>query len=139
MKNRIVKILAVSALGAALLAGCTNKDADPVTEEPEVVVEENDELTFEDLQANYQILSECYEKTEELYLNPAVAQDDNIEKLLNEARGIIDEMGTLKEDDFETPEDMSAFNDTMADMIDNLSAVIDQMQPAVTDEEESEE
>ncbi len=142
MKNKIVKILAVSALSAALMAGCGEAEAADTTAETKVAVEEeeaaeteSDEFKFSDLQDNFVILNDCYNKVEELYNNDAVAQDDNVESLLTEAKGIIDEMGELTEDDFSSSEDMIKFNDTMADMIDALGAVVDKMQPADAAEE----
>ncbi|MBP5609407.1 MAG: hypothetical protein J6X66_14210 [Lachnospiraceae bacterium] len=145
MKNKIVKILAVSALSAALMAGCGEAEAAADAAETKVAAEENeetettetssDEFAFSDLQDNFVILNDCYNKVEELYNNDAVAQDDNVESLLTEAKGIIDEMGELTEADFSSSEDMIKFNDTMADMIDALGAVVDKMQPAEAAEE----
>lgn len=152
MKNKLVKILAVSALSAALMAGCGEAEAEATkADDTDVVVEEKEaadaeaeetksgELTFSDLQDNFVILNDCYNKVEELYKDDAVAQDDNVESLLTEAKGIIDEMGELTEDQFDGSDDMVKLNDSMATMIDALSAIVDKMQPAEAEEAPAEE
>ena len=87
-------------------------------------------LTFEDLQDNYAILSDVYNQVEELYMNDQIAQDDEVESLLTEAKGIIDEMGEATEDDFASQDDYVQMNDSMATMIDALGKIVDGMTEA---------
>ena len=142
MKNKIVKVLAATALSVALMAGCGNNGAATTTETKETTEvtekpaekEEADtqetgtEFTFSDLQDSYKMLVECYDEVEGLYANENIAQDSEVESLLTEAKGIIDEMGELKEDDFASTDDMIAFNDTIATMVEALGGVVDKME-----------
>ncbi len=115
-------MLIASLMGTMILAGCGDDDEkeatkeavtettteekeepeapEPAEEEAEPAEEDEEELeaqgmTFEDLQYNYSLLVDCYNQVEELYKNDAIAQDDDIESMLTEAKGLIDEMGEL--------------------------------------------
>lgn len=146
MKNKIVKVLAGAVLSVALMAGCGNNSASTATtetkettdvkedtakeEEKEDTQASGAEFTFSDLQDSYKMLTDCYDQVEALYADENIAQDSEVESLLAEAKGIIDEMGELKEDDFASTDDMIAFNDTIADMVEALGGVVDKMQAA---------
>ncbi len=149
MKKKLLAMLVAGVLGATLLAGCGGEEAATATE-PETETEEasdeasdesSSEITFEDLQDNYAVLVDCYNQVEELYMNDQIAQDDEIESLLSEAKGIIDEMGEATEDDFSSQEDYKAMNDSMATLIDSLGNIVDGMETTGSDssEEGSEE
>ncbi|MBR6256761.1 MAG: hypothetical protein IKR23_05210 [Lachnospiraceae bacterium] len=144
MKNRIVKVLAGAALSVALMAGCGSEEAASTAPETKETTEAKEEpaeeetkteetgaeFTFADLQDSYKSLVESYDAVEGLYADDAIAQDDEVESLLAEAKGIIDDMGEMTEDDFSSTDDMIAFNDTIATMIEALGGVVDKMQAA---------
>ena len=141
MKKKLLAMLIVGVMGASLLTGCGGSDDAAATQAPaqeatqteskteektETTAETNSsELTFEDLQDNYAILVDCYNQVEELYMNDQIEQDDDIESLLTEAKGIIDEMGEATEDDFGSEQDLQDMNDAMATMIDALGQIVD--------------
>ena len=60
-------------------------------------------------------------------MNDGIAQDDNIEALLTEAKGIIDQMGELTEADFQSQDDLKSMNDSMVTMVDSLGKIVDGM------------
>ena len=69
------------------------------------------------MQDNFVILNDTYREVEELYMDDGIAQDDDIEELLNEAKSLIDEMGELSEDDFESQQDLVDMNESMVDIL----------------------
>ncbi|XME02320.1 hypothetical protein QYZ88_016865 [Lachnospiraceae bacterium C1.1] len=88
------------------------------------------ELTFADLQDNFAILKDLYDKVEAAYMDETIAQSDEVESLLTEAKDVIDQMGELKEEDFESQEDIQAINDSMVTMVEALGGIVDKMEGA---------
>ena len=86
------------------------------------------EGAFADLQENYATLVETYNLVEDAYMNDAIAQDDTVEELLTEAKGIIDEMGELSESDFASDDDINAMNTSILQIMEGLDGVVDLMQ-----------
>ena len=144
MKKKLLAVMLVGAMGMSMLMGCggsedttetkapaqesvQEEDTKEETKEEEKTDESSDGLTFEDLQDNYVILNDVYNQVEELYLNDQIAQDDDIESLLTEAKGIIEEMGEATEDDFTSQQDYKDMNDAMASLIDSLGVIVDGM------------
>ncbi|MBR6328554.1 MAG: hypothetical protein IKR68_02780 [Lachnospiraceae bacterium] len=152
MKKRILALVISGIMAASMMTACGGTEkaepapAETKTEEKtEEKAEENTEekaeekteekaeestgsITFEDLQDNYKILVDCYNQVEDLYMNEQIAQSDETESLLTEAKGIIDEMGEATEDDFAGEQDMVDMNDAMATMIDALGKIVDGME-----------
>ena len=147
MKKKLLAMLVAGVLGATLLAGCGGEEpaATETTETEEASDEASDEssseITFADLQDNYAVLVDCYNQVEDLYMSDQIAQDDDIESLLSEAKGIIDEMGEATEDDFSSQEDYQTMNDSMVSLIDSLGKIVDGMETTGSDssDESSEE
>ncbi len=133
MKKKLLAMLIAGVLGATLLAGCGSEEPATTTETTDAAdaadaADDSSEITFEDLQDNYVVLVDSYNQVEDLYMSDKIAQDDDIESLLSEAKGIIDEMGEATEDDFAGPEDYKAMNDSMASLIDSLGKIVDGME-----------
>ncbi len=64
------------------------------------------------------------------YNNDAIAQSDEIDKNLADAKDLMDQMGELSETDFKSQEDLETINNSMLQMCDILSAIIDKMEAA---------
>jgi len=90
----------------------------------------SDDLTFEDLQNNYAILTEIYNYAEELYTSDLVAQSDEAEANLTEAKSLIDEIGELNEADFPDQASINEMNDSFVTLIDAIGAIVDTYEPA---------
>lgn len=94
-------------------------------------------FTFADLQDNYAILSELYDTVEAAYNDDSIAQSDEVEANLTEAKDLIDQMGELTEADFADEKDLLEMNDAIYDMCEALGAIVDQMEEAPADTETS--
>ena len=153
MKKRILEILLLGAMGAALLAGCKGGEAiagaqsAPATAQSAPATVEagtetlgggtvaaaeagSAELTFEDIQDSYVKLVDAYNQVEELYMSDKVAQDDRIEELLKETKGIIEQMGEAKREDFTSQEDYITVHNSMATLINSLIDIVGNMKEA---------
>ncbi len=156
MKKKISFILLAGALIAALFTGCsgsgsaagaatgaveqeqTEDTAGTVTDTADAAgsaeaESSTPELTFEDLQNNYQKLVESYDQVEALYMTDQVAQNDKIEELLGEAKSIIEEMGEATREDFSSQQDYITMNNNMATLIDSLIEIVAGMKTAKPD------
>ncbi|MBQ9437391.1 MAG: hypothetical protein IJU50_03590 [Lachnospiraceae bacterium] len=144
MKKKLVALVLVGMMSVSLLAGCgggnssssapaaapaQTKDEAPAAEAP-ASTQSSGSITFSDLQDNYVILTDVYQKVEDLYMNDAIAQDDEVEGLLTEAKDLIDQMGELNESDFSSEDDMIQLNDAMVNVIEGLGKVVDMMSAA---------
>ena len=141
MKKKLLTMMLACMLVVSLLAGCGSKEesaaAEPAQEaeeapapeaaEAEPAAETSSGLTFQDLQNNYATLVDLYNQVEELYMNDQIAQDDNIESLLSEAKGLIDQMGEATEEDFSSEQDLQDMNDAMVTMAESLGKIVDGM------------
>ena len=99
-------------------------------------------FTFADLQDNYAILSDLYDTVEAAYMDESIAQSDDVEANLTEAKELIDQMGELTEADFADEKDLLEMNDAIYNMCEALGAIVDQMEEAPAEAEapaESEE
>ncbi len=86
------------------------------------------EGAFADLQENYATLVETYNLVEDAYMSDAIAQDDTVEELLTEAKGLIDEMGELSESDFTSDDDINTMNTSILQVMEGLDGIVDLMQ-----------
>ncbi|MBQ9505409.1 MAG: hypothetical protein IJU93_10435, partial [Lachnospiraceae bacterium] len=143
MKKRFLEILLLGAMGAALLAGCKGGEAIAGAQSAPATVEAGTEtlgggtaaaaeagsaeLTFEDIQDSYVKLVDAYNQVEELYMSDKVAQDDRIEELLRETKGIIEQMGEAKREDFTSQEDYITVHNSMATLINSLIDIVGNM------------
>ena len=141
MKKKLLTMMLACMLVVSLLAGCGSKEESaaaepaqeaeeapaPEAEEAEPAAETSSGLTFQDLQNNYATLVDLYNQVEELYMNDKIAQDDNIESLLSEAKGLIDQMGEATEEDFSSEQDLQDMNDAMVTMAESLGKIVDGM------------
>ncbi|ETP71937.1 hypothetical protein UYO_2077 [Lachnospiraceae bacterium JC7] len=136
MKKNFLTVMLVGVISSFMLAGCGGSDTPEATTAQTTAAEtkaaEQDSenagsLTFEDLQDNYKIMTDVYNKVEDLYLNDKIEQDDNIEALLTQAKDIISEMGELSEADFTEGKDFQDINDAMVNIIEGLGNVVDGM------------
>lgn len=82
--------------------------------------------TFATLQENYAAMTEAYNAVVEAYGSDSVEANADIENALNEAAGIIEEMGTIQQVDI-TEADAEELNGAMMDILEVLSAVVDAM------------
>ena len=91
-------------------------------------------FTFADLQDNYALLSDLYDKVEAAYMDNSIAQSDEVEANLTEAKDLIDQMGELTEADFADEKDLLEMNDAIYNMCDALGAIVDKMEAAPAEE-----
>ena len=96
-------------------------------------------FTFADLQDNYALLSDLYDQVEAAYMDNSIAQSDEVEANLTEAKDLIDQMGELTEADFADEKDLLEMNDAIYNMCDALGAIVDQMEAAPAEEAPAEE
>ena len=95
-------------------------------------------MDMETLQQNFATLSDLYQTVEDLYMhNDGIAQDDDVEDLLESAKEVIDEMGDLDENDFDGEDDMIQLNDSMVTLIEALGGIVDRM--TIDDEDDDED
>ncbi|MBR6400526.1 MAG: hypothetical protein IKS17_04810 [Firmicutes bacterium] len=94
-------------------------------------------FTFADLQDNYAILSDLYNTVEAAYMDDSIAQSDEVEANLTEAKDLIDQMGELTEADFADEKDLLEMNDAIYNMCEALGAIVDQMEEAPAEVEET--
>lgn len=96
-------------------------------------------FTFADLQNNYALLSDLYDKVETAYMDKSIAQSDEVEANLTEAKDLIDQMGELKETDFADEKDLLEMNDAIYEICEALGAIVDKMEEAPVEEAPVEE
>jgi len=91
-------------------------------------------FTFADLQDNYALLSDLYDQVEAAYMDNSIAQSDEVEANLTEAKDLIDQMGELTEADFADEKDLLEMNDAIYNMCEALGAIVDKMEAAPAEE-----
>lgn len=91
-------------------------------------------FTFADLQDNYALLSDLYDQVEAAYMDNSIAQSDEVESNLTEAKDLIDQMGELTEADFADEKDLLEMNDAIYNMCEALGAIVDKMEAAPAEE-----
>ena len=96
-------------------------------------------FTFADLQDNYALLSDLYDKVEAAYMDNSIAQSDEVEANLTEAKDLIDQMGELTEADFADEKDLLEMNDAIYNMCEALGAIVDKMEAAPAEAAPAEE
>jgi hypothetical protein len=96
-------------------------------------------FTFADLQDNYALLSDLYDQVEAAYMDNSIAQSDEVEANLTEAKDLIDQMGELTEADFADEKDLLEMNDAIYNMCEALGAIVDKMEAAPAEEASAEE
>ncbi len=96
-------------------------------------------FTFADLQDNYALLSDLYDQVEAAYMDNSIAQSDEVEANLTEAKDLIDQMGELTEADFADEKDLLEMNDAIYNMCEALGAIVDKMEAAPAEEAPAEE
>ncbi len=134
MKKKLLAMVVAGVMSMSVLAGCGGEAEAPAADNTEAAA--SGEITFADLQSNYAELSGLYDQVEELYMNDGIAQDDNIESLLAQAKDVIDQMGEITEDQLPSQADMKSINDSMISLADSLGKIVDGME--VVDNSEAE-
>ena len=133
MKKKLLAMVVAGVMSMSVLAGCGGEAEAPAADNTAAA---SGEITFADLQSNYAELSGLYDQVEELYMNDGIAQDDNIESLLAQAKDVIDQMGEITEDQLPSQADMKSINDSMISLADSLGKIVDGME--VVDNSEAE-
>ena len=64
------------------------------------------QITFSDLKDYYAALTDAYNAVVNAYNNDAIAQSDEIDKNLADAKDLMDQMGELSKTDFKSREDL---------------------------------
>ena len=124
MKKKLMALVMAGVMSVAVLAGCGNNAEAPAAGTEAA----SGELTFADLQSNYALLQDAYQQVEDLYMNDGIAQSDDIEALLAEAKDVIDQMGEITEDQLPSQADMKSINDSMVSLVDSLGKIVDGME-----------
>ena len=124
MKKKFMALVVAGVMSAAMLAGCGGNAEAPAAGTEAA----SGELTFADLQSNYALLQDAYQQVEDLYMNDGIAQSDDIEALLAEAKDVIDQMGEITEDQLPSQADMKSINDSMVSLVDSLGKIVDGME-----------
>lgn len=82
--------------------------------------------TFATLQENYSILTETYNAVADAYNSDSVEANADIEDTLNEAAGLIEQMGEIEQESI-TEEDAVELNNAMIAILEVLDTVVDAM------------
>lgn len=148
MKKKLVSVVLAAMMAATLLTGCGGdsstastaptstaettpvQDTAPEPEAEESTENETDMVsdeTFAALQESYDAMVDAYNAVVELYNSDEIAADADIESLLDEAAGIIEQMGEITQDSI-TEEDAAILASAMLDILDGLSALVDGME-----------
>lgn len=135
MKKKLLAVLLTGVMAMSMLTACGGSDettTGAATEDVSAVstVSTDGEMcsdeTFSALQDNYAAMTEAYNAVKELYENDAIAADEAIEDVMNQAADVINQMGEISQDSI-TEEDAVTLNSAMADILDALSSVVDGM------------
>ena len=113
---------------ANVSAPSETKDSEPKADtqtDGETVSDE----TFETLQNNYAVMVECHDAVAELYNSEEIAANPDIEDAMSQAYEIIEQMGEITQDTL-SENDAIELNDAMGKIIEVLSAIVDEMEPA---------
>lgn len=162
MKKKILSIILAAAAAAVLMTACGGKkeanvpasttkaetSASVTKEEKSSQAEDkgktetssseadgeemvSDEV-FQILQDNFALMVKSHDAVRELYSMDEIAANADVEEVINEAADIINQMGEITQDSI-TEEDAIALNDAIGDILNALSAVIDEMELAEGD------
>lgn len=150
MKKKLVSVVLAAMMIATLLTGCGGDSSTAATaptstaetapaqdtaSEPEAEESTEGETdmvsdeTFAALQESYDAMVDAYNAVVDLYNSDEIAADADIESLLEEAAGIIEQMGEITQDTI-TEEDAETLAGAMLDILDGLSALVDGMEEA---------
>lgn len=150
MKKKLVSVVLAAMMAATLLTGCGGDSSTAATaptstaetapaqdtasapEAEESTEGETDMVsdeTFAALQESYDAMLEAYNAVVDLYNSDEIAADADIESLLDEAAGVIEQMGEITQDTI-TEEDAETLAGAMLDILDGLSALVDGMEEA---------
>ncbi len=149
MKKKLLALVLSLTMTGLMLAGCgddkeeaqaeapaettTQEEAAPAEEAPaETETTQSTGFTFADLQNNYASMVEAYNAVEAAYMDESIAQDDTVESLLQQTKEVMDQMGELTEDDFQSEQDLLDMNQSILDLLDALNGTLDLMKPADT-------
>ena len=132
MKKKLLAVLLTGVMAMSMLTACGGSDettADVATEAVSAAATDGEmcsDETFSTLQDNYATMTEAYNAVKDLYENDAIAADEAIEDVMNQAADVINQMGEISQDSI-TEEDAVTLNSAMADILDALSSVVDGM------------
>lgn len=150
MKKKLVSVVLAAMMTATLLTGCGGDSSTAATaptstaetapaqdtaSEPEAEESTEGETdmvsdeTFAALQESYDAMVDAYNAVVDLYNSDEITADADIESLLEEAAGIIEQMGEITQDTI-TEEDAETLAGAMLDILDGLSALVDGMEEA---------
>ena len=132
MKKRLLAVLLTGVMAMSMLTACGGSDETTTGAATADVAEAStdgemcSDETFSTLQDNYAAMTEAYNAVKELYENDAIAADEAIEDVMNQAADVINQMGEISQDSI-TEEDAATLNSAMLDILDALSSVVDGM------------
>lgn len=132
MKKKLFAVLLTGAMVMSMLTACGGSDettTDAATEAVSAAATDGEmcsDETFSALQDNYATMTEAYNAVKDLYENDAIAADEAIEDVMNQAADVINQMGEISQDSI-TEEDAVTLNSAMVDILDALSSVVDGM------------
>lgn len=150
MKKKLVSVVLAAMMAATLLTGCGGDSSTAATAptstaetapaqdtasapETEETTEGGTDMvsdeTFAALQESYDAMVDAYNAVVDLYNSDEIAADADIESLLDEAAGVIEQMGEVTQDTI-TEEDAETLAGAMLDILDGLSALVDGMEEA---------
>ena len=86
--------------------GQTEETEDSEDTEDTAAEASSGQITFSDLKDYYAALTDAYNAVVNAYNNDAIAQSDEIDKNLADAKDLMDQMGELSETDFKSQEDL---------------------------------
>ena len=130
----------IEEMGEIEQSELTEKDADELNDAMEDIIEalngivDSMELvdgpcsdeTFAELQENYEIVVDCYNSVEDLYMSDSIAQSDEVEDCLFQANELIEEIGEIEQSEL-TESDADELNAAMLTIIDGLNSIVDSM------------
>ena len=132
MKKKLLAVLLTGVMAMSMLTACGGSDettTGAATEDVSAASTDGEmcsDETFSALQDSYASMTEAYNAVKELYENDAIAADEAIEDVMNQAADVINQMGEISQDSI-TEEDAVVLNDSMASLLDVLDAVVDAM------------
>jgi len=130
MKKRVLAVLICAIFSMNLLIGCGSEEEEVVEEVQEVVEEQVEaasdmcsDADFAALQEAYAALAEEYNAVVDFYQNTdEIAQDDEVESLLAQAKEYMDMVGEIQQNEL-SPADAETLADSMVQVADGLAQV----------------
>ena len=86
--------------------GQTEETEDSEDTEDTAAEASSGQITFSELKDYYAALTDAYNAVVNAYNNDAIAQSDEIDKNLADAKDLMDQMGELSKTDFKSQEDL---------------------------------